>query len=168
MSLASLIRKRPIRGFATATVATFATHAVPDCLTVASVAIGSGSNGVAKTPTVATVASVATGIALSPDLPTVAEVGEEMPAPESSSEPVSPRPDGWRPLWMTADLDDRRTCGQCQQYQFGVCSIAWPGGVVSANRDYRPPPDRLQRCAGYLPKPHDPDQRPGTERWNLN
>jgi hypothetical protein len=25
--------------------------------------------------------------------------------------------------------------------------------------------DDLRRCVGYLPKPEDPDQRPGRERW---
>lgn len=61
--------------------------------------------------------------------------------------------------------DDRRTCRQCQHLQGRVCSIAKPGGLVSANRGYRPAPDTLQRCVGYLPNASDTNQQPGGERW---
>ncbi len=49
--------------------------------------------------------------------------------------------------------DDRRTCSQCLNLQGRVCTIAKPerGALVVANRGYRPAPDTLQRCAGYLP-----------------
>jgi len=43
--------------------------------------------------------------------------------------------------------DDRRTCDQCANLRGRVCSIARPGGLVSANRGYRPAPDALHRCA---------------------
>jgi hypothetical protein len=46
-------------------------------------------------------------------------------------------------------LDDRRTCAQCSNLCNGVCSIARPGGPVSANLGYRPAHDLLQRCAGF-------------------
>ncbi|HRF05932.1 hypothetical protein [Accumulibacter sp.] len=49
------------------------------------------------------------------------------------------------------DLDDRRFCTQCENLRSGVCSVAKPGGVVSAPRGYRPVPDMLHRCAGYSP-----------------
>lgn len=62
--------------------------------------------------------------------------------------------------------DDRRTCSQCLNLQGWVCSIAKPGGRVSANLGYRPAPATLQRCAGYLPNTLDHDQRPGHERWS--
>jgi hypothetical protein len=61
--------------------------------------------------------------------------------------------------------DDRRTCSQCRNLLRLVCTIAKPGGLVSANRGYRPAPDTLQRCAGYLPNAIDTNQRPGSERW---
>ena len=34
--------------------------------------------------------------------------------------------------------DDRRTCRQCANLKDGICSIASPGGVVSAQNGYRP------------------------------
>ena len=61
--------------------------------------------------------------------------------------------------------DDRRRCSQCLNLRGRVCAIAKPGGLVSANLGYRPAPDTLQRCAGYLPNTTDHDQRPGRERW---
>ena len=60
---------------------------------------------------------------------------------------------------------DRRTCAHCRCLRGRVCAIAKPGGLVSANPGYRPVPDTLQRCAGYLPNTTDHDQRPGSERW---
>ena len=61
--------------------------------------------------------------------------------------------------------DDRRTCRQCMNLRGRVCSVASPGGIVSANRGYAPDTDTMQRCNGYLPDPTDEDQRPGTTRW---
>nr|MBL8410215.1 hypothetical protein [Dechloromonas sp.] len=61
--------------------------------------------------------------------------------------------------------DDRRTCSQCLNLMGRVCTIARPGGLVSANPGYRPATPILQRCAGYLPNSTDHDQRRGNERW---
>ena len=61
--------------------------------------------------------------------------------------------------------DDRRRCTQCLNLRGRVCSVAIPGGLVSANRGYQPMRDVLQRCAGYLPNATDNDQRTGNERW---
>lgn len=63
--------------------------------------------------------------------------------------------------------DDRRTCSQCLNLRGRACIIAKPerGALVVANRGYRPAPDTLQRCAGYLPNTTDDDQRTGRERW---
>ncbi len=61
--------------------------------------------------------------------------------------------------------DDRRTCSQCANPRGRVCGVATPGGLVSANKGYRPQADTMQRCAGYLPNATDTDQRPGRERW---
>ena len=60
--------------------------------------------------------------------------------------------------------DDRISCRQCLSLLGRVCTIAKPGGLVSANRGYAPPADTLQRCAGYLPT-NDTNQQPGGERW---
>ncbi len=52
------------------------------------------------------------------------------------------------------DTDDRITCRQCQHLTYGgICSIAYPGGTVSAQKGYRPSPDLLQRCTAYESKP---------------
>jgi len=61
--------------------------------------------------------------------------------------------------------DDRRQCSQCLNLRGRVCTIAKPGGLVSANVGYRPAPGTLQRCAGYLPNATDTNQQPGGERW---
>ena len=70
-----------------------------------------------------------------------------------------------RGLALPAINDDRRRCTQCLNLQGRVCSVAMPGGQVSANRGYQPMRDVLQRCAGYLPDATDNDQRTGSERW---
>jgi len=61
--------------------------------------------------------------------------------------------------------DDRRRCSQCLNLRGRVCSVAIPGGLVSANRGYQPMRDVLQRCAGYLPDATDNDKRTGSKRW---
>ena len=61
--------------------------------------------------------------------------------------------------------DDRITCRQCLNLRGRICTIAKPGGVVSANRGYQPPLEVLQRCSGYLPNATDTNQQPGGERW---
>jgi hypothetical protein len=62
--------------------------------------------------------------------------------------------------------DDRRRCRHCLNLsQAGTCTVASPGGVVSARRGYEPIQDILRRCEGYRPNEEDPDQRPGAERW---
>ncbi len=62
--------------------------------------------------------------------------------------------------------DDRRTCRQCGAWSVsGHCTIARPGGRVSAIRSYRPVPDIRRRCEGFMPLAGDLDQRHGGERW---
>jgi hypothetical protein len=41
-------------------------------------------------------------------------------------------------LPMKPDTDDRRTCEQCANLRGIVCSVARPGGVVSAVVGHRP------------------------------
>lgn len=46
--------------------------------------------------------------------------------------------------------DDRRRCTECGNLRGGVCSVARPGGQVSAVRGYRPSLVNVPiRCAGY-------------------
>ena len=89
--------------------------------------------------------------------------------PETTSPatlPVSPpEPANYINPLTIQDSDNRRTCSQCRNLQGRVCSVASPGGIVSANRGSRPDPERLRRCEGYLPNTADNDQRPGSERW---
>jgi hypothetical protein len=68
-------------------------------------------------------------------------------------------------LRTVPDTDDRRRCSQCLNLRGRVCTVAKPGGLVSANVGYRPAPDTLQRCAGYLPNASDANQQSGRERW---
>lgn len=72
---------------------------------------------------------------------------------------------GERGLALPDADDDRRRCMQCLNLRGRVCSVAIPGGLVSANRSYQPMRDVLKRCAGYLPEATDNDQRTGNERW---
>lgn len=45
--------------------------------------------------------------------------------------------------------DDRRRCNECRHYRREICAIAMPGGVVSANRGYRPWQGLPRRCEGF-------------------
>ena len=45
------------------------------------------------------------------------------------------------------DADDRRTCRQCSNLRGATCSVATPGGALSAQRGYRP-------GALWLDEPH--------------
>ena len=58
------------------------------------------------------------------------------------------------PATEPADPDDRVTCRQCQNLTYaGVCLIAQPGGMVSAQKGYRPAgSDMPQRCVGFESK----------------
>ena len=60
--------------------------------------------------------------------------------------------------------DDRRHCAECRNLSAGRCLAAWRGEIV-ASRQYRPIDDLPRRCAGYMPKTNDPDQRTGKQRW---
>lgn len=70
-----------------------------------------------------------------------------------------------RSIFITEPSDNLRYCTQCQNLGGRVCSIAYPGGLVSAKRGYTPMRDTLHRCSGYIPNAIDKDQRSGSERW---
>jgi len=64
------------------------------------------------------------------------------------------------------DPDDRRTCQQCANLVAWRCSAAARGELAyAAGRMYSPVPGVLRRCEAFAPKPGDPDQRTGRERW---
>ncbi|MCC6197758.1 MAG: hypothetical protein IT518_25185 [Burkholderiales bacterium] len=66
------------------------------------------------------------------------------------------------PLAERDPTDDRRTCADCANLSaIGRCRTP-PFGT---KRDCHPIPDALNRCERYAPKPGEPDQRPGAERW---
>ena len=54
------------------------------------------------------------------------------------------------------DTDERHTCRQCANYTYsGMCSVATPGGLVSAQRGYRPGAmfqEEPHRCLAFKPK----------------
>lgn len=193
MSLSSLIRKKNESAeFATATPATFATHKGERGRTVASVAtvaVAKSPQGQTASPAKASPGDTATAsrcwlihyldrdpveVICCPEA-THAEILELHPgavaaepfiqidrqahAPISASEETAelPKPDPFP--------DDRRTCNQCLNLRGRVCTVAKPGGLVSASAGYRPDPETLQRCAGYAPGADDPDKRNGRERW---
>lgn len=55
---------------------------------------------------------------------------------------------------IVVEPDDRRTCGQCANLRFGVCTVASPDGAVTAATGYRPSElFRItpHRCDGYAP-----------------
>jgi hypothetical protein len=61
---------------------------------------------------------------------------------------------------------DLRPCLLCRNLTpMGRCLAAWRGELRAA-RDYAPTfPEQPQRCIGYAPRPGDPNQMPGRERW---
>lgn len=78
--------------------------------------------------------------------------------------PIPDQPKPSLPRYTGVD-DERRTCGQCLNLQGRVCTVARPGGLVSARVGYAPSPNLPLRCAGYSPGADDPDQRSAAERW---
>lgn len=61
--------------------------------------------------------------------------------------------------------DDRRSCPQCANLTAGGACLSVRRGEITQGPAYPPLRDHPQRCAGYMPKAGDPDQRPGYERW---
>jgi len=61
---------------------------------------------------------------------------------------------------------DLRPCTLCRKLAGnGRCLSAFRGELRAA-RDYSPSmPGKPRRCFGYDPKPEDPEQSPGRERW---
>lgn len=68
----------------------------------------------------------------------------------AAAEPTAP---SIEPATEQANPDDRVTCRQCENFTYsGICTVARPGGTVSAQK-YRPAgPDMPQRCNGFESK----------------
>lgn len=171
--LATLIRKRDTRQLATAIPAIAATQQEQASGTVAKIATIAVANPICGT---------------APDLPsTVAEAAEikalvmagfsggsevdhiealALALADPSAALLCYRELAEEPgIVLAATDDDRRQCSQCLNLRGRICTIARPGGLVSARRGYEPMRDTLHRCAGYHPDSNDSDQRMGEKRW---
>jgi len=90
-------------------------------------------------------------------------------APTPAPATPNPAPD---PATAPADPCTLPTCEQCRNLGqrdrdgFRRCAAATRGELpYIASKRYAPVPDQGRRCEGYAPKPGDPDQRTGRERW---
>jgi hypothetical protein len=94
------------------------------------------------------------------------ELARRMPDPFYEQTPGGPCSDA--PLAQRDPRDDRRTCMDCADLtREGLCLAAYRGERPNnaARRDYHPIANALTRCTCYAPKPDEPDQRSGAERW---
>ena len=174
MSLVNLIRgKSKPEKFATATPATPATIAIHDTnevrtvASIATVAVAKPLQGQTVPMAADEEAAIRAWLALIEEIDpaTIAEVIEQCQRDVDARDYFTgravaelPKPDQFP--------DDRRTCRQCANLTYsGVCSVASPGGVVSATRGYRPVADLLQRCETYVPRASTPDRRYSREHW---
>lgn len=154
MSLAELIRrKKSPAAIATAISATPATPGPESTGTVARIAIVA----IAKPPQEQTAAAI-TSEQEAAILAWLAQIGEDDEAIIDEVLTKCRHDSETRAYYLgraryavADDLDDRRFCMQCENLRSGVCSVAKPGGAVSAPRGYRAAPDILHRCAGYSP-----------------
>nr|VFJ75705.1 MAG: hypothetical protein BECKFW1821C_GA0114237_108514 [Candidatus Kentron sp. FW] len=61
--------------------------------------------------------------------------------------------------------DDRRHCHQCRNLIAGGLCLVAQRGEFKGIQNLHPMDDIPRRCEGYLPRPDEPDQRTGRERW---
>ena len=154
MTLSALIRKRDTGNLATAIPAISATQLKGNAATVARIATVAVANPIERqTVPMASgeEAAIRAWLAMieETDPATIAEVIGQCQRDADARDYFTgraaaelPKPDPFP--------DDRRTCRQCSNLTYsGVCSVACPGGVVSAIRGYRPVADRLQRCDAF-------------------
>ncbi len=154
MTLSALIRKRDTGNLATAIPAISATQPKRKAATVAriaTVAVANPKEGQPVPVTAEEEMAIRAWLALieETDAATIAEVIGQCQRDADARDYFTgraaaelPKPD---PL-----PDDRRTCRQCSNLTYGgVCSVASPGGAVSAIQGYRPVADLLQRCNAF-------------------
>ena len=68
-------------------------------------------------------------------------------------------------LRLVDGIDDRRHCDQCTNFTVTGRCLAAKRGELPVLPSYEPVQDLPRRCVGYMPKPDDPDQRSGRQRW---
>jgi hypothetical protein len=68
-------------------------------------------------------------------------------------------------LCLVDSSDDRRYCDQCTMLTVGGGCLAAIRGEMPVLPSYKPVLDLPRRCIGYMPKPDEPDQRSGRQRW---
>ena len=154
MTLSSLIRKRRTGDIATAIPAISATQREEDRRTVAriaTIAVANPKEGQPVPLTAEEETAIRAWLALieETDSATIAEVIGQCQRDADARDYFTgraaaelPKPDHLP--------DDRRTCRQCSNLTYGgVCSVASPGGAVSAIRGYRPVADLRQRCEAF-------------------
>jgi len=169
MTLSALIRKRDTGNPATAIPAISATQPKGEAATVARIATVAVANPKEEKTAPLTAeedAAIRAWLELieETDPATIAEVISQCQRDAEAREYFAgraadelPKPDPFP--------DDRRRCSQCLNLRGRVCTVAKPGGLVSANVGYWPTAHTLQRCAGYLPNATDTNQQRGRERW---
>ena len=154
MTLSALIRKRDTGSLATAIPAISATQPKGEAATVAriaTVAVANPKEGQPVPLTAEEETAIRAWLALieETDAATIAEVIGQCQRDADARDYFTgraaaelPKPDHLP--------DDRRTCRQCSNLTYGgVCSVASPGGAVSAIRGYRPVADLRQRCEAF-------------------
>lgn len=123
---------------------------------------------IAKAPEgVATTATPATTEGGRGHLSQLSQLSQGVEAEVRSSNGAVPKPREWeRSGFPLRDWGDTRPCTLCRNLtKSGRCLAAWRGELRAA-RDWGPTyPGQPHRCIGYLPKPDDPDQTSGRERW---
>lgn len=68
-------------------------------------------------------------------------------------------------LALLTDRDDRIRCDDCQEAKPGRCLAAARGELPNTAPGAGWISGLRHRCECYKPKPDDPDQRTGLERW---
>ena len=154
MTLSALIRKRDHGNLATAIPAISATQPEGNAATVAriaTVAVAMPMQGQTVPMAADEEAAIRAWLAMieETDPATIAEVIETCQRDAEARDYFTRRARAELPK-RDPFPDDRRTCRQCSSLAYGgVCSVACPGGAVSANRGYRPAADLLQRCEAF-------------------
>ncbi len=165
MTLSALIRKRDTGSVATAIPASFATQPERDAATVARIATVAVAN-----PENEKAAPLQSADAANDDADEAAHFAwlihftDRAPVAVTFSpmldhagvlafypDAVAAEPIGAAQS-TEATSDDRHTCDECANLRREVCAVASLGGVVSANRGYRPGPmfrEQPHRCEGF-------------------
>jgi hypothetical protein len=186
MTLSDLIRKGGLGKAATATTATLATQGAEKAPTVAAVATVAVASSASSKSEVASAEQIPRSPMRTPTAAEAAELRALIRAIgdddqwaaqdiEDATAAALADPDGAlrcyraiagaRGLMLLSDEDDKRRCTDCANLAASGLCLAARRGDIAASREYHPVPTLPRRCEGYAPKPTDPDQRAGRERW---